>query len=167
MEAGFSMGSNIGDRQDFLHRALLALTEGGDVEILAKSRLYETRPVDVRDCYKNMAFLNVVVILESVRTPLEWLARIQEIETGMWRRRGLHANDPRTIDIDIIYTGNLVISQENLVIPHPRWQEREFVVRPLADARPDLKLPGAKMTVQELLETFGGSENAILVSKDW
>lgn len=167
MEAGFSLGSNIGDRQDFLHRALQALAEGDDVTVAAASKLYETQPVDVRECYQNMVYLNAVVILESVKTPFEWLARIQEIEDSMWRRRGQHANDPRTIDIDIIYTGNLVINEETLIIPHPRWQQREFVVRPLADVRPDLKLPGASMTVRGLLDEFGETGHVKVLSEEW
>ncbi len=167
MEAGFSLGSNIGNRQDSLHRAMEALMALDDVELAAKSRLYETRPVDVRECYKDMVFLNAVLIFESVKTPFEWLSAVQQIESGMWRRRGQHANDPRTIDIDIIFTGSLVINEEKLTIPHPRWQRREFVVRPLADIRPDLKLPGAKMSVKELLDAFGDTGNAKLVSEDW
>lgn len=167
MEAGFSLGSNIGDRKELLHRALEAIVALEDVEVTAKSKLYETRPVDVREVFKDMVFLNAVVIVESIKTPFEWLSAVQQIEKNLWRRRGPHANDPRTIDIDIIYTGNLVINEANLIIPHPRWQKREFVVRPLADVRPDLKLPGARLTVAELLETFGDTGNAKLVSEDW
>ena len=84
----------------------------------------------------------------------------------MGRHRGLDRFAPRAIDIDIIYVGDVHIESGGLVVPHPRWMERRFVVQPLADVRPDLFLPGAGRVVREVLGQLKG-EAVTRLDRSW
>ena len=85
----------------------------------------------------------------------------------MGRHRSLDRFAPRAIDIDIIYAGPSRIESGGLVLPHPRWLERRFVVQPLADIRPDLQLPGSQRTVKEVLDTLPEDSHVVLLTRDW
>jgi len=136
-----SLGSNAGDREANLRASL---------ERLAPQRvspIYETEPVD----YKDQAwFLNLVAEVKTEMFPRQFLAHIQHIERELGRVRAI-PKGPRTIDIDILLFGGVVMRTPELEIPHPRMAERRFVLRPLADLVPDLRPPGARGTVRELL----------------
>jgi 2-amino-4-hydroxy-6-hydroxymethyldihydropteridine diphosphokinase len=150
MEIGLSIGSNLGDRAANLHAIRSALA-AADIEITAQSPIYETEPVNVPAEFADKPFLNAVIIVESDSSPAELAARFRAIEQDLGRTRTPDRNMPRPADIDIIYAGQLQLDAPGLVIPHPRWRERRFVVRPLADIRPDLVLPGETRTVAEIL----------------
>jgi 2-amino-4-hydroxy-6-hydroxymethyldihydropteridine diphosphokinase len=150
MEAGLSLGSNLGDRLEQLRRAVSRLAALPGVRILARSRVYETEPVEVPAAYRGLVFLNAVVIAEWPGTPRELLAAAKELERLAGRERG-ERNGPRTLDLDILYAGGTRLDEPDLVVPHPRWAERRFVVEPLADVRPDLVLPGGRLTAREAL----------------
>jgi 2-amino-4-hydroxy-6-hydroxymethyldihydropteridine diphosphokinase len=131
MEIGFSLGSNMHDRKQLLVQAKHLIGSAPRTQFVEQSPIYETTPVDVKPEYRDMAYLNSVVILES-DLPLEsWLTYIGKIETNLGRERSADRNAPRPIDIDIIYAGDQIVDGGGLVVPHPRWAERRFVVQPM------------------------------------
>jgi len=167
MELGFSLGSNLGDRLANLIAAKDHLLRVPGTRLAAQSPVYETTPVDVRAEFRNLKFLNCVLIAESDLLTEEWLSEIGRIETRMGRRRSPDRNSPRPIDIDILYAGGGIIDSGGLTLPHARWAERRFVVQPLADVRPNLILPGVGRTVREVLANLAGSEEVKLFSASW
>ncbi len=150
MEAGLSLGSNLGNRVEHLRQAVRHLAALPGVRILAKSRVYETEPVEVPDAYRGLSFLNAVVILRWSGSARDLLRETKSIEAEAGRTRG-ERNAPRPLDIDIIYAGSEVVDEPDLTVPHPRARERRFVLEPLADVRPALVLPGGDTTVREAL----------------
>jgi 2-amino-4-hydroxy-6-hydroxymethyldihydropteridine diphosphokinase len=137
--AYLSLGSNVGNRKEHLDNALEALA-AEQINVTVRSSIYETEPQDVTN---QPWFLNLVVGCETRYFPIQMLRVLQRIErelgrirTGNKVRRG-----PRTIDIDILLFGSLVLDTSQLVIPHPRMLERRFVLEPLLEIAPDLKLP--------------------------
>ncbi len=150
MEAGLSLGSNLGDRLEQLRQAVSRLAALPGVRIVARSSVYETEPVEVPAAYRGLAFLNAVVIVEWPGTVRELLAAAKAIERAAGRVRG-ERNGPRTLDVDILYAGTARLEEPDLIVPHPRWAERRFVVEPLAEVRPDLALPGGRLTAREAL----------------
>jgi len=147
MITGIALGSNMGDR-------LLRLQEARD-ELAARygnvrcSRVYETEPVGCEP--GTVAFLNAVVEIEYSGQPSGLLKELQSIEEKMGRPSRHPRNAPRTIDLDLLYAGNLVLCNESITIPHPRLHLRRFVLEPLCDVHPDLTLPGQRETVALLL----------------
>ena len=152
IESGFSLGSNLGDRMGHLREAVNRLAATPGAELRACSPVYETEPVGVKPEHAHLKYLNAVVIIASPLSAAEWLRRIAEIEGALGRVRTDDRYAPRTLDIDLIYHGAEMLCSRGVTVPHPRWAEREFVVRPLADVRPDLVLPGAGRTVREILK---------------
>jgi 2-amino-4-hydroxy-6-hydroxymethyldihydropteridine diphosphokinase len=121
--------------------------------------VYETEPVGVKEAYRELEFLNAVIVLESPYDARAWLARIKSIESAMGRVREEDRNAPRPIDIDILYADRQCIDDRGLTVPHPRWARRRFVLRPLADVRPDLTLPGMDRTVADVLASLPPGED--------
>ncbi len=152
IESGFSLGSNLGDRMGQLREAVHRLASTPGAGLRACSPVYETDPVGVKPEHAHLKYLNAVVIIASSLTAADWLRRIAEIEGALGRVRTDDRHAPRTLDIDLIYHGAEMLGGRGVTVPHPRWAEREFVVRPLADVRPDLVLPGAGRTVREILK---------------
>jgi 2-amino-4-hydroxy-6-hydroxymethyldihydropteridine diphosphokinase len=142
-----SLGSNIGDRQSNLQTAIERLAAPG-LRILRTSPIYETEPVDYTG---QRWFLNQVAEAETELFPMQLLSRIGKIERELGRVRTL-PKGPRTIDIDILLYGRLVIHSATLEIPHPRMAQRRFVLAPLADLVPDLRHPVTRLTVREMLD---------------
>ncbi len=154
MEAGFSLGSNLGDRLAFLRSARDALAAVPGVRLAAQSPVYETEPVGVKPEHRALKYLNSVVIVAGTLDARAWLAELARIETALGRVRGPDRYAPRTIDIDLLYCGDEWIDRGGLTVPHPRWAKRRFVVQPLADIRPALRLPGTPGTVADILATL-------------
>ncbi len=149
-----SLGSNLGDREKNLARAIAALPEQG-VRVLRRSSLYETEPLDVRG---QPWFLNCVVEAETALMPRQLIQALLGIEREMGRRRRV-PRGPRLIDMDILFYGSSIIDLPGLEIPHPRSSERRFVLMPLNELAPTLRHPVLKKTVAELLaETPDRSE---------
>jgi 2-amino-4-hydroxy-6-hydroxymethyldihydropteridine diphosphokinase len=136
-----SLGSNLGDREANLRAAMDRLKPR------RVSPIYETEPVDH---VAQPFFLNLVVEAETSLMPMQLLAHTQRIERELGRKRTI-PKGPRTIDIDILFYGDSVIEGTRLQVPHPRLQERRFVLQPLADLAPDLKHPVTHRTVREML----------------
>lgn len=122
------LGSNVGNREDNLSRALRMLEDNG-IEVIKRSSIYETEPVG---CVDDALFLNQVVFIETNLTPLECLVVCMQIEAKIGRVRS-YKNAPRLIDIDILLWGETVIDVERLTIPHKGMLCRKFVLVPLLE----------------------------------
>ena len=143
--AYISAGSNLGDRSATLQSALNSLAEANSIGKV--SSYFETEPVG----YLNQPwFLNLAVELTTSLSPSELLAFCRGIEQSCGRVRTF-ADAPRTLDLDILLYGGLVIHEESLTVPHPRMAERRFVLEPLAQIAPDVMHPVLKKSIQELL----------------
>ncbi len=127
--AYLSLGSNLGDRLVYLREALRYLERHESIELEAISSIYETDPVGMTD---QPAFLNIAVRLNTSLSPMELLHLCQETENHFQRERIIHWG-PRTLDIDLLIYDHLVLNTPELILPHPRMEEREFVQIPLRE----------------------------------
>ncbi len=153
MRAGIAFGSNVGDRLAHLRHAraeVLALPQVSGP--LLASHVYQTEPVGTEP--HAGAFLNAVVEVEFDDHPVSLLAALGAIEARLGRASKRPRNAPRTIDLDLLYVGNVALSNNEIMIPHPRLHLRRFVLQPLADIRPELLLPGQESSVAELLRAL-------------
>jgi 2-amino-4-hydroxy-6-hydroxymethyldihydropteridine diphosphokinase len=119
------LGSNLGDRRAQLRAAVAALPD-----VVAVSPVYETDPVGGPS--GQGPYLNVVVALETDRSPRQLLDLAHNLEDGAGRVRK-ERDGPRTLDVDVLLVGDLCVDEPDLVVPHPRMWERRFVLAPLAD----------------------------------
>jgi 2-amino-4-hydroxy-6-hydroxymethyldihydropteridine diphosphokinase len=133
------LGSNLGDRRENLLGALRLLDGMEGIEIIEVSSVYETAPWGVTD---QPVFLNMVALASTSSDPRGVLDTCMEVENELGRVRGERWG-PRLIDVDILLYDDLEIEQEDLIIPHPRISERDFVLVPLFELRPEISLPGA------------------------
>jgi 2-amino-4-hydroxy-6-hydroxymethyldihydropteridine diphosphokinase len=167
VEVGLSLGSNLADRQAALREAVRRLLALPGVSLLAAAPLYETDPVGVRPEVAHLKYLNTVVIIDAPADLSALSTAVHGIEDAMGRRRSEDRNAPRIIDIDILYAGEATRSDGILDLPHPRWAQRRFVLQPLADVRPALRLPGAAGTVAALLAALPPGETVRLMTAAW
>jgi 2-amino-4-hydroxy-6-hydroxymethyldihydropteridine diphosphokinase len=141
------LGSNLGDREETIRRAVELLASEAEIELEAVSSLRETDPVGYLD---QPRFLNGAAALRTELEPRALLRRLQEIELELGRDRSGPRFGPRTIDLDLLLYGDERIEEEGLEIPHPRLAERRFVLEPLFELDSGLEVPG-QGSVQTLL----------------
>ncbi|MHB8681342.1 MAG: 2-amino-4-hydroxy-6-hydroxymethyldihydropteridine diphosphokinase [Acidimicrobiales bacterium] len=146
MRAFLGLGSNLGDRLGHLRRAVSAMTE-----VVAVSPVYETSPVGGPP--GQGPYLNLVVELDTSRSPRELLALAHELEAAAGRVRDVR-HGPRTLDVDVLLVEGRTVAEADLEVPHPRMWERRFVLVPLQDLAPELVPP-------EALEQAGGEVAAL------
>jgi len=127
VRAYLSMGSNIGNKLYYLMEGLLMIDSLEGVKLSQVSSFYETEPWGYTE---QDTFYNIAVEIRTTLLPFELLRKLQELETKLHRKREVRWG-PRTIDIDIIFYDNLTLHIEELTLPHPRYQERKFVLAPL------------------------------------
>ena len=144
-----AIGSNLGDRYENIRRANELIQSSGEIRILRESGIYETDPVGGPPQGK---FLNAVWEAETKSGARRVLNQLLKIEKKLGRKRS-QKNEPRTIDLDLLFFGDEIIQDKDLTIPHPRLHERLFVLKPLSDLNPDRIHPTLKKTITELLET--------------
>lgn len=145
--AYISLGSNIGNRLEFLQEAVGLLKETQQIDVLKVSSVYETAPVGYVD---QAAFLNIVVELKTLFTPHELLVKCNEIEDLLGRKRIVRWG-PRTVDLDILLYNEENMKTEDLIIPHPRMAERGFVLVPLMELNPNIIDPRTKQAFSNLV----------------
>jgi len=139
--AYIGLGANQGDVVAGLHAAVAALGSIERSTFVAVSPFYRSAPVNAG----GPDFVNAVVALDTSLEPYSLLLHLADIELmlGRKRRAGDPAHSaPRSIDLDLLLVGNLIVRSTPLVLPHPRMQQRAFVLRPLLDLAPDLQIPG-------------------------
>jgi 2-amino-4-hydroxy-6-hydroxymethyldihydropteridine diphosphokinase len=145
-----AMGSNIGDRLDYLQGGLDGLFDTPRITFLAVSPVYETTPVGGPE---QPDYLNAVVIAETSMPAQAVLERCHGLEAAFGRVRG-ELWGPRTLDLDLIIYGDEVSNSPGLTLPHPRAHERAFVLAPWLDADPQAQFPGCG-PVADLLAALG------------
>jgi len=142
VRAFVGLGSNLGEREATLWKALegLGATEG--IEVVAVSSFRETDPVGVVD---QPRFVNAAAALETSLPPRELLERLLDVERSLGRDRAVEERwGPRTVDLDLLLYGGESIDEPGLEVPHPRLAERAFVLEPLLELDPDLRLPDGR-----------------------
>lgn len=144
------LGSNIGDSKNNIETALTLLER--KVNILKRSSYYETEPVGFKD---QPWFINMVLEAETKLDPKELLEFTQGIEKEMKRIKTI-INGPRNIDVDILIYDDIKVETENLIIPHPRMQERNFVMVPLLEIAPEMVLDNNY--IKDIVESLKGEE---------
>lgn len=160
-DAYIGLGSNLGDKRGNLLGAIDKLREAVTFEHV--SSLYATEPVGFK---QQDWFLNAVAKIQCGQSPRDLLTALLSVEEALGRVRTTR-NAPRTIDLDVLLYGDLVLSQDGLVIPHPRMAERAFVLTPLAEIAPDLVHPLLRQTMRELKEQIPAPEEVRLLETDW
>lgn len=143
-------GSNVGNRLDFCDRAVTLLSLLPHSQLTGVSLLYETEPVDDGSHPGDGWFLNGVVQLETDVTPRSLLTVLREIERSLGRDQE-DRSGPRTIDLDILFYGDRVIDEADLVVPHPRLHRRRFALMPMSELDPLFVHPTMRRTINQLL----------------
>jgi len=146
--AVLSLGANVGSREEAILHAVDRLTEEHGITVGKLSSLYETEPVDIRTEH---AFINAVCVIETALEPGALLAACKRLERE-FGRNGCGRGGDRTLDIDIVLYGDRLVMEPGLVIPHPRFRERPFVLIPLHEVIPDLRIPPDHSSVHEVAE---------------
>jgi len=147
--ACIALGSNLGDRERTIRHALGQLASTSGITLVAASSLYETRPEGGPPNQEN--YLNAAAVLDVTLSPLELLHAMLDIERALGRERVIPCG-PRTIDLDLLFYGDLVQTTPGLILPHPRFCERLFVLEPLAEIAPGVVDPVTGKTIAELLD---------------
>jgi 2-amino-4-hydroxy-6-hydroxymethyldihydropteridine diphosphokinase len=152
-----SVGSNMGDRLNNCTTGIRLLDETGDARVDGISEYYFTEPMDFVD---QAWFVNGAVKVSTRLDPFGLLALLKSIEFKVGRKKAEVRFGPRILDFDIIFYNNEIINTPQLVVPHPRMQYREFVLRPVCDLSPGLVHPVLNKNIVQLIQEIkeGGSQ---------
>jgi len=154
-----AIGSNLGDKISNCRRAIDEIA--GFYEIVKVSSLYETEPVGNED---QPNFINSVAEIRTDISPHELLAHLNRIEEKLGRVRS-EKWGPRTFDLDIIFYGDQIIKDDNLIIPHPRAHLRRFVLEPICEIAPEFIHSEIKISVLELLKNLPDNKKVIKLNE--
>jgi 2-amino-4-hydroxy-6-hydroxymethyldihydropteridine diphosphokinase len=144
------LGSNLGDREAAIARALALLDDPPELRLVRVAGVRETAPVGVVD---QPPFLNTAARLETTLGPRELLDRLLAVERDLGRVRTGERWGPRTLDLDLLLYGDATLDEPGMTVPHPRLHERRFVLEPLYELAPDLLVPG-RGRVSDLLSAL-------------
>ncbi|MFL2983267.1 MAG: 2-amino-4-hydroxy-6-hydroxymethyldihydropteridine diphosphokinase [Candidatus Neomarinimicrobiota bacterium] len=144
-----SLGSNMGDRESNLAQATMALSINFEIIDITSSSYYNSEPLYNKE---QPDFLNSVVRFSTSLKPFDILDVIQKVEIMLGRPKIRKKNQPRIIDIDILFYGNAVIETAELTIPHPMLSFRKFILIPFAEIEPNFEIPHSNLTIINLIE---------------
>jgi len=147
--AYISTGSNMGDRLENCRKALAALNRTDTVEIESISPFYLTEPMEYSD---QPWFVNAAAKIKTSLPPADLLAELKLFEVEYGRVNSGVRFGPRPLDFDIIFYNDMIIETDQLIVPHPRMHNREFVLRPISDLTPELIHPVFNKSIRELLD---------------
>jgi 2-amino-4-hydroxy-6-hydroxymethyldihydropteridine diphosphokinase len=167
MEAILSLGSNLGVRLANLTQAREAISHLPSTRLVASSRIYTTEPVTDPDTPPGNSYLNAIVIVTTALEVQDFAKRLHTIENQLGRQRTAQRYAPRIIDIDLICCDALTLNMPDLQLPHPRAHQRRFVCEPLAELRPDLRLPGQALSIRTILAGLPATPTATLAVEQW
>jgi len=159
-EAFVGLGANLDNPLQQVTQAISELDAIEHTRVLAASSLYRSAPVGYAD---QPDFINAVAKLQTGLSPRRLLDALHVIENRHGRRRSVR-NAPRTLDLDLLLYGELVVREEDLILPHPRMHERAFVLLPLVEIAPDASLPGYAPLAQLLAQVDRSGVNKLDVT---
>ncbi len=162
--AYLGLGSNLGNRMAFLRSGRDTLVDRSEIVLIRTAAVYETEAVGGPP--DNPLFLNTALQIETSLEPRQLLAVCLGVEDEFGRSRPVRWA-PRTLDIDILFYADQVICDEDLTLPHPRLQERPFVLAPLREIAPDLRHPLLEQTINELAAGSAGVEELVPMRTNW
>jgi 2-amino-4-hydroxy-6-hydroxymethyldihydropteridine diphosphokinase len=152
--AFIALGSNIGNRHEYLTNAIKKLANHPKIKLVNISSVYETDPVGYEE---QDLFLNMVIELMTSFSAYELLDYCLKVELELGRKREIYWG-PRTIDLDILLYNQENIVSENLIVPHPRMLERNFVMIPLSEIKPDVIIPNREKPLEGWIEELPNKE---------
>ena len=149
MRIFLGLGSNLDDRYQNLMNGIQQLNDHAHIWVIDESNVYQTPAMYSSD---QQDFYNMVIEIETNLNPLQLLDEVKKIEIKLGRKPNKKKNIPRTLDVDILAVGDILIRSKLLEIPHPKIVERKFVLKPWNDIAPDFLVPDSDKNITELLK---------------
>ena len=149
-----SLGSNLGESLDIIKNACNDIKADNDIQQVIISSYYRTKPVGYKD---QDDFINIAISLTTTKTPYQMLDLCAFLEQKYQRVR-LFKNGPRTLDVDIIAFGDVILDEEKLILPHPRMHQRAFVLAPLKEIEPNFVITKYQKSISQLYYLLDDTE---------